>query len=64
MRISRIEITDTRVMIQQRDIYNEVEREKFKDMPNMTSQLVEVKLGFFQTREHKYIYIISKKSGG
>lgn len=64
MRISRKEITDTRVVIEQRDIYNEAERENFKDMPNMTNQLVEVKLGFFQRLQHKYIYIISKKTGG
>jgi len=64
MRISRKPIDGTSIEIFQRDLYNPPELEKFKDLPNMSNSLMQTKLGFFQAKKHKYIYIISNKISG
>jgi len=64
IRISRKRIDGTSLEIFHRDLYNPPELEKFKDLPNMSNSLVQTTLGFFQAKEHEYIYIISNKSGG
>jgi hypothetical protein len=61
LRISRKKIMGTIVEILQRDLFNEPERGLFAEKPNMESSLASARLGFFQSKAHKYVYILSKK---
>lgn len=65
LRISKKAINnETFIEIKQHDKFNPAELERYKDQPNMTSTIAAINLGFFQSRQHKYIYIVSTMSGG
>jgi hypothetical protein len=59
MRISRKRTNGKLIEIFQRDLLNPPQQQKFKDLSGMLFSLAEIKLGFFEAKKHKYIYIIS-----
>jgi hypothetical protein len=52
------------VEIFQRDKFNLAELERYLNAPNMGNFIASIELGFFQSRKHKYIYIVSNSLGG
>jgi hypothetical protein len=64
LRISRKQITGSSLEIQHRDLYNAPELASIKDLPSMSNSLAGAKLGFFQAKMHKWVYIISTRAEG
>jgi hypothetical protein len=56
-----MQLSGTHLEIKQRDLYNEPELSLYADKPTMDASLVATDLGFFQSRFHNYIYILSRK---
>jgi len=63
LRISRKRIDGRHLEIYQRDVFNEVELEKYADKPNMGASLAAVTLGYAQAKR-EYVYIMSRMVGG
>jgi hypothetical protein len=61
LRISRKQLNGTHLEIRQRDLYNEPELSLYTDKPTLDVSLMATDLGFFQSRFHDYIYILSQK---
>lgn len=60
MRITRKKVEGNFLEIFQRDLFNEVEQEEYRDKPGMSSSRAAFTLGFFHP--HKYVYILSRRN--
>jgi hypothetical protein len=61
LRISKKKLNGTHLEIKQRDLYNEPELSLYADKPTMDAALIATDLGFFQSKFHDHIYILSRR---